>query len=237
MSDARRITAGREADMAERIVGKQFHDAEGVDDWRVLYNGAKAFFATGSFDRGVALVNAIATIAGAANHHPDVDLRYSGVIVRVWSYDIQRLTDADLALAQQISAAARELGIPADPTRVQTVQIAIDALKIPEVLPFWKAVLGYSQSSDEDIEDPLWSSANIWFQEMDAPRPQRNRFHIDVSLPRDQAEARIAAALEAGGRLVSDAHAPDWWTLADSEGNEVDIAPWMDDLVPNRRWD
>jgi 4a-hydroxytetrahydrobiopterin dehydratase len=223
--------------MVERVVGKQFHEAEGVEDWRVVYNGAKTFFATGSFEKGVALVDAIAKIAATAGHHPDVDLRYTGVMVRVWTYNIQRLTDLDIALARQISAAARELGIRADPSKVQTIQIAIDAMAIPEVLPFWKAVLGYSQSGDEDIEDPLWHSPNVWFQEMDAPRPGRNRFHIDVSLPRDQAEARIAAALAAGGHIVSDAHAPDWWTLADSEGNEVDIAPWMDDLIPDRKWD
>jgi 4a-hydroxytetrahydrobiopterin dehydratase len=223
--------------MVERVVGKQFHEAEGVEDWRVVYNGAKTFFATGSFEKGVALVDAIAKIAAATGHHPDLDLRYTGVTVRVWTYSIQRLTDLDIALARQISAAARDLGISADPSKVQTVQIAIDAMVIPDVLPFWKAVLGYSQSGDEDIEDPLWHSPNVWFQEMDAPRPQRNRFHIDVSLPRDQAEARIAAALAAGGHLVSDAHAPDWWTLADSEGNEVDIAPWMDDLIPDRKWD
>jgi 4a-hydroxytetrahydrobiopterin dehydratase len=223
--------------MVERVVGTQFHEAEGVEDWRVVYNGAKTFFATGSFEKGVALVDAIAKIATAAGHHPDIDLRYNGVVVRVWTYSIGRLTDLDIALARQISAAARELDIPADPSKVQTIQIAIDAMAISEVLPFWKAVLGYSQSGDEDIEDPLWHSPNVWFQQMDAPRPQRNRFHIDISLPRDQADERIAAALAAGGHIVSDAHAPDWWTLADSEGNEVDIAPWMDDLIPNRKWD
>ena len=223
--------------MVERVVGQQFHEAEGLEDWRVVYNGAKTFFPTGSFERGVSLVDAIGKIATAAGHHPDIDLRYTGVIVRVWTYSVGRLTDLDIALARQISAAARELGIPADPSKVQTIQIAIDAMAIPGVLPFWKAVLGYSQSGDDDIEDSLWHSPNVWFQQLDAPRPQRNRFHIDISLPRDQAEERIAAALAAGGHIVSDAHAPDWWTLADSEGNEVDIAPWMDDLIPDREWD
>jgi 4a-hydroxytetrahydrobiopterin dehydratase len=64
---------------------------------------------------------------------------------------------------------------------------------------------------------------------MDKPREQRNRIHIDLSVPRDQAEARIAAALDAGGRIVTDAFAPNWWTIADPEGNEVDIAPWRED--------
>ena len=62
---------------------------------------------------------------------------------------------------------------------------------------------------------------------MDAPRPQRNRIHVDVWVPHDQAEARIAAAIEAGGRLVNDENAPAWWTLADAEGNEVDVATWQ----------
>ena len=65
---------------------------------------------------------------------------------------------------------------------------------------------------------------------MDQSRPQRSRIHIDVSVPRDQVERRIAAALAAGGHMVNDANAPNWWTLADAEGNEVDIAPWADDL-------
>jgi 4a-hydroxytetrahydrobiopterin dehydratase len=62
---------------------------------------------------------------------------------------------------------------------------------------------------------------------MDAPRPQRNRIHVDVFVPHDQAEERVAAALDAGGHLVNDENAPAWWTLADAEGNEVDVATWQ----------
>lgn len=43
-------------------------------------------------------------------------------------------------------------------------------------------------------------------------------------VPHEQAEARNAAALAAGGRMVREAFAPSWWTLADAAGNEVDIA-------------
>ena len=55
-------------------------------------------------------------------------------------------------------------------------------------------------------------------------RKQRNRIHVDVYVPDDQAGARVEAALAAGGRIVYDAEAPEWWTLADPEGNELDIA-------------
>jgi 4a-hydroxytetrahydrobiopterin dehydratase len=213
----------------ERISPRQFHASDGVEDWRVLFDGAKTFFATGSFARGVELVDAIGRLAGSANHHPDVDLRYAGVTVGLFSHDVGDISDLDAALAQQISLAARELGIAADPSRVQTVQVSIDALDLPAVLPFWAAVLGYDPFGAEDVVDPLSRGPWVTFQQMDAPRPQRNRVHIDVSVPRDQAERRIAAALAAGGHMVTEAFAPHWWTLADSEGNEVDIAPWRED--------
>jgi 4a-hydroxytetrahydrobiopterin dehydratase len=99
------------------------------------------------------------------------------------------------------------------------------------VLAFWTTVLGYKQQGDEDAVDPFGRGPNVWFQHMapDGERGQRGRIHVDVSVPRDQVEARIAAAIAAGGRIVTDEFAPNWWTLADAEGNVVDLAPWRDD--------
>ena len=96
----------------------------------------------------------------------------------------------------------------------------------PEVMAFWRAVLGYEYRDNEreDLMDLHGRGPFFWFQQMDEPRPQRNRIHIDVWVPPEVAEARVAAALAAGGRLVSDRFAPAWWTLADPEGNEVDVA-------------
>jgi 4a-hydroxytetrahydrobiopterin dehydratase len=212
----------------DRVTMQQFYESDGVEDWRVIFGGdwACAHFRTGSFAAGVALVEAIGKLATAASHDPDVDLRPDGVTVRLFTHDVHGLTSRDVELAREISIAARELGLPADPSAVQHVQVAIDALVIPDVRPFWHAVLGYQHVGDEDEVDTHRRGPTFWFQQMDAPRPQRNRFHIDVYLPYDQVEARIAAALAAGGHIVSDAHAPHWWTLADSEGNEVDLAIW-----------
>jgi 4a-hydroxytetrahydrobiopterin dehydratase len=213
--------------MTERITPRQFHEAAGVEDWRVLFSGACAHFRTGSFAKGVALVDAIGVLADAANHHPDVDLRYAGVTVRLITHDVEGLSGRDVELARRISAAARELGISADPAAVQHVQVAIDALVGPDVIPFWRAVLGYKQAGDEDLLDPHGSGPPFWFQKMDAPRSERNRIHIDISVPHDQAEGRVAAAVAAGGQVVNDKFAPAWWTLADAEGNEVDVATWV----------
>ncbi|WP_332903239.1 4a-hydroxytetrahydrobiopterin dehydratase [Isoptericola haloaureus] len=93
----------------------QFRAAAGTADWRVLDDGrATATFRTGAFTTGVRLVEEIGELAEAANHHPDVDLRYGTVVVRTVSHDIGGLSQRDAALAAQISAAARELDIPAE---------------------------------------------------------------------------------------------------------------------------
>ena len=215
--------------MTEPITPRQFHEADGVGDWRVVGDGACAYFRTGSFAAGARLVDAISGLAGVEDHHPDVDLRYEGVTVRLITTtgDDWGLSERDVELARRISAVARELGVPADPSAVQTVQVTIDALAGPDVMPFWRAVLGYQDRGPEDLVDPHSRGASFWFQQMDAPRPQRNRIHIDVWVPHDQAEARVAAAIAAGGHLVTDEQAPSWWVLADAEGNEVCVATWM----------
>jgi 4a-hydroxytetrahydrobiopterin dehydratase len=219
--------------MSEWISPREFSESEGVGDWRVLGEGACAFFRTGSYAAGARLVAAIGELDGLEDHHPDLDLRHEGVTVRLLTATDESfgMGERDLELARRISAVARELGLAADPAAVQTVQVSIDALVGKDVMPFWRAVLGYeyrADSPDEDLIDPRGRGPAFWFQDMDAPRPQRNRIHIDVWVPHDQAEARVAAALAAGGRLVSDRFAPGWWTLADPEGNEVDVATWME---------
>jgi 4a-hydroxytetrahydrobiopterin dehydratase len=211
--------------MTEPITAGQFLEAVGLKDWRVVGDGACAYFRTGSFAVGARLVRAVSELADLDDHHPDVDVRHGGVLVRLITISpgYYGLTDRDIELARQISAAARELGMPADPTAVQNVQVSIDALVTPEVLPFWRAVLGYTDRGDtpEDLIDPLTRGPLVYFQQMDAPRPQRNRIHLDIWVAHDQADARIATAIAAGGHLVTDKYAPSWWVLADAEGNEA----------------
>jgi 4a-hydroxytetrahydrobiopterin dehydratase len=213
--------------MTDAITPKQFHQSEGIDDWRVLVNRATTHFRTGSFARGVEFINAIAVLADAANHHPDIDLRYTGVTVRLTSHDIRGLSRRDVALAKEISVLARDMGIPVDSSVSEDVQITIDATDIPSVRAFWRAVLEYQDVGDEDLVDPRGIGPSVWFQQMDVPRTERNCIHVDVTVPRDMITARVATALAAGGRLVTDEFAPNWWVLADPEGNEVCLASWL----------
>ena len=102
--------------MVDRISGNDFLAADGVADWRVLDSGeVGTCFRTGSFSRGVDLISRIGDLADAANHHPDVDLRYPTVTVRMLTHEADGLTERDVALAREISRAAAELGIDADP--------------------------------------------------------------------------------------------------------------------------
>src|SRR5829696_2009295 len=124
--------------MSEWITARQFHEADGIEDWRVVAEGACAYFRTGAFATGARLVGAIGALPGLDDHHPDVDLRHDGVTVRLITAtpDYFGLSDRDLDLARQISAVARDLGVPADPSAVQTVLVTIDALVHPRVMPF-----------------------------------------------------------------------------------------------------
>ena len=213
-------------DLDEQISPAQFHQADGVADWRVLGDGACAYFHTGTFACGARLVQEISELTGQ-DHQPAVDVRAAGVTVRLVTSrpGFYGMTRRDVQLARQISAVARRLGVPADPSVVQNVQISVDALVAADVLPFWRAVLGYRDRGDspEDLIDPRGRGPLVYFQRMDAPRPQRNRIHLDIWVPHDRAEARIAAAIAAGGHLVTDEYAPAWWVLADAEGNEACI--------------
>jgi 4a-hydroxytetrahydrobiopterin dehydratase len=216
--------------MTDRITPKQFGEAEGVEDWRVLGDGANAYFRTGSFAAGARLVQAISELPGVDDRHPDIDVRHDGVTVRLITFtdDYGGMTRRDAELARRISAAARELGLAADPSAVQSLLVIPGAIARAEVMPFWQAVLGYVPRRDspaEDLVDPRGRTVPFWFEQMDEPRPDGGgAIHVAIWVPYEQADARVAAALAAGGRMVRDEFAPSWWTLADTAGNEADIA-------------
>jgi 4a-hydroxytetrahydrobiopterin dehydratase len=213
----------------KRTTARAFHDAPGVEDWRILFSGAHAWFRVGSFAEAARFVAAIAEAAEFVGHSPDVDVRPEGVTVRTASGEYGALSQRDVELARRISAEARRMGIEADPSQVQVVGIAAAQDAGSDVGPFWAAALGYrSLGPNEDVVDPHRRNPYVSFQTLHPPRPGRGRTHIDVSVPADQAEARVAAALEAGGRLADDTHAPQWWTLASPENHGVDIAAWPD---------
>jgi 4a-hydroxytetrahydrobiopterin dehydratase len=130
--------------------------------------------------------------------------------------------------ARAVSAVARAHGATADRTLVQEVQLAVAAQPDAVDVTFWRAVLGYAELDYDNAVDPLGHGSTVWMQSLDPARSLRHAMHVDVSVAREQAEQRLAAALAAGGRIVDDSSAPEAWILADRAGNRVCIAAWPD---------
>ncbi|TDC53572.1 4a-hydroxytetrahydrobiopterin dehydratase [Jiangella ureilytica] len=207
--------------------------------WRYLLARFQSGVAVGSPAEAVDVAATAVRAAGGAGTHLRVDLRPGRVLLSLQDESLADVTAADVEAAARITTALRAEGRSAEPaagvaeTRAeQTLEIAVDALDIPAVRPFWKAILGYTDEAGRDgptdpLVDPLGQGPAVWFQQMDAPRPQRNRIHLDLTVAHDEAERRLRAAVDAGGSVVDDAQAPAFWVLADPEGNEVCICTWQ----------
>jgi 4a-hydroxytetrahydrobiopterin dehydratase len=211
--------------MTDSISPADFSTAHGVEDWRALYWGAKAYFRTGDFATGAVFVAEIARHAAELKHDPLVDLRDDNVAVQVVTPGVG-ISDLDLELARRVSLTAAELGIAADPSAVQQLEIAIDAAEPGEIVDFWRAALGYVHVGETVLVEPNLIGPSLGIQHKDYVAP-RNRIHVDVSVPHDQAQQRVDAIIASGGRLLSDRQAPAYWSLIDAEGNVIDIATWQ----------
>lgn len=200
-------------------------DAEQLDDWRVIFGELHARFGTADFASALALVSRIGAAAEEADHHPDIDLSWGRVGVRLSSHDVGGLTQRDVRLARAISGLAAELGATARTDVLTGLDLALDTPDVAAVRPFWAAVLGYEPGpAPDEITDPTGSRPTVWFQDSDGVGPQR--WHPDVRVPPEVAQERIRAALAAGGTLVSDGQAPAFVVLADAQGNQVCVTTW-----------
>ncbi|HYN96188.1 MAG TPA: VOC family protein [Pilimelia sp.] len=226
--------------MDEKLSRREASDAVGDCGWRFLLGTVRTSVAVGSLAQAAEVAaRAVAVCGGEADGHLRVDLRADRVVLGLQTLGLAAVTGRDVDLARRVSGAMREIGLRTEPASdagapwsVQLLEIAIDALDIPAIRPFWKAVLGYADEAGTDgpadpIVDPVGHGPAVWFQRMDRPRPHRNRIHVDICVPHDEAPGRIEAALAAGGRLLSAARAPSFWVLADAEGNEACVTTWQ----------
>jgi 4a-hydroxytetrahydrobiopterin dehydratase len=205
--------------------------------WRLVLSELRAEVLTGSLALAADVAGRAAAEPGAEGHLR-LDVRSDRVIFSLQTSAVGGVTPEDVELARRISAMTEEFrlttrsGIGESSRSVQGLEIAIDAMDAAAIRPFWKAALGYADEPGPPdpagaLADPLGQGPAIWFQQMDEPRPQRNRIHLDISVPHDEAEERMQAMLAAGGRVTYDAEAPAFWVLADAEGNEACITTWQ----------
>jgi 4a-hydroxytetrahydrobiopterin dehydratase len=210
---------------------RAFLAADGVDDWVVLHGGATAVFRIPSFCEAAQLAEAVAQLSGLEGSGTVLTIADGRLSVRL-TRGVFRVEERHIAIARAVSALAQAHGAVADRTAAHEVSLAIAAKPEAVDVGFWRAVLGYTGLDDDNAIDPLSHGSTVWMQELDPAKPLRHAMHVDVSVAREHVEARLAAALAAGGRIVDDADAPVGWVLADRAGNRVCITAWPDGPVP-----
>jgi 4a-hydroxytetrahydrobiopterin dehydratase len=217
-----------------RPTRQQISDAVDPAGWRLILGAVYTEVLAPSLVKATEVASiAVSAVGADGQGHLTVDIRADRAVLRLQSAAVGGVTGRDIRLAHAASEALVAQGWQPWQSggAAQALEIAIDALDIGLVRPFWKAILGYADEPGAELPaaliDPSGRGPAVWFQQMDSPRPQRNRIHIDVDVPAEGAAARIDAALAACGRLLSDRRAPAYWVLADPEGNEACICTWQ----------
>lgn len=201
----------------------------GLQDWRLLHRALQTRYRTDGFATGLALVNAIGEVAEEMDHHPDLDLRWGHLNIRLTSHDADGVTGRDVRLARKITHLASDAGVQAVPEQLSSVEIGLDTPDHTRVSPFWAALLGAEVPGEEqaEVHDRSGDLPLLWFQPSGSEEP-RQRFHFDVTVPAELAQERIDAAVAAGGRVVSQDQAPAYVVLEDADGNRACVCTMAD---------
>lgn len=218
--------------------------AAGLRDWRKLGQGLHARFLLADFPAGVRFLSAVGEVGRAAGHYPQVRLDTTFVDLKLITVDaiyrdadgieheVEWVTEQDLDLAGRISEIAEAEGLEPDPSSITTIELVLDTAHADAVAPVWSALLTGGPEAqgrgtiDADVRDATWRMPILWFQETDEHETPRQRFHIDVQVPYDVAEQRIAAAVAAGG-VITARPDPTTTVIADPDGNKACIGVFL----------
>jgi 4a-hydroxytetrahydrobiopterin dehydratase len=221
----------------DMLSGKQITAAK-LTDWRKLGQGLHARFVVGDLRAGARFLTAISEADEAAGHvevrmgtrHADLKLISEDAIYRDdagTEHQVEWVTQQDLDLARRISEIAAEQSLAADPRSITTIELALDTSSAATLAPVWSALLTGGPEAQgrgtigDDVRDATGRMPILWFQETEPHSTPRQRFHIDIQVPYDVAEERIAAAVAAGAVIVDDSRAPSTTVLADPDGNKA----------------
>lgn len=211
--------------------------AADLADWRKLAQGLHARYLVDDFGTGARFVAAVGQVGDGLGHHPRVSMGPGHVDLTLLSDDavyrgedgtrlvVEWVTQQDIDLARSITEIAANRGITADPSAVTMLELGVDTADSARIAPVWAALLtgdadaqGRGTPGDE-IRDATWRVPHLMF--MDGTGAQR--FHIEVYVPPEVVEERVAAAVAAGGTVVDDSEAPGLTVIADQDGNRATL--------------
>jgi 4a-hydroxytetrahydrobiopterin dehydratase len=217
----------------------------GLADWAKLGQGLHARYLVGDFGAGVRFVAAVGDAGDALGHHPRVTMADGHVDLKLISDDavyrddegaehiVEWVTQQDVDLARRITEIAAGQAVDADPASITTIELGLDTAHAATIAPVWAALLTGGTAArgrgtiGDDIRDASGRVPILWFQDTDEHDTPRQRFHIDVWVPPQVAEQRIAAAVEAGGIVVDDSQAPSYTVIADQDGNKACVCTML----------
>lgn len=203
---------------------------EQLSDWTVVDGRLEISVRAKDFVQAIEFVNRFTNLAEAQNHHPDFDIRYNTIRMRVVSHDVGGLTDRDLKFATAVNVLIEEMGLKRQPEKITRAAVVLVSANVEAIKPFWKAIFDFKDAKDDEhlLVDRSDVLPPIRFQELsnvpttdDDATPAPGNVHFEVYVPASLVKDRRQAAVDAGGRLLSDANATDWWELADADGNRV----------------
>ena len=213
----------------DRLGNQQVLD-EGLVDWRKLAQGLHARYLSPDYLAAARFVSAVAEVAEAEDHRPDLRLTEGVIEVSLCTHDDGLwVTQKDVDMARTISEIAKELELTSDPGAVTQLEIALDTAHEDGLSPFWSVLLTGSADNKiyDSIFDPSGRVPSLWFQGTDEHDAPRQRWHFDLWLAPEVADDRIAAAVASGGSIVDDSEAPSFTVLADCDGNRVCVCTAM----------
>src|SRR5258705_7303854 len=129
-------------------------------DWRVVDGVATAWFDAPSLIEGAALAGRILELSAEIV----VDLRATGMRVRL---------DSD-EHAEAVSAAARDLGLAANPAVLQHLSVVFESANPSAVRRFWRRVLDYAPGGGGGPAGPLRRDPPVPGPHSTAPPPVPN---------------------------------------------------------------
>ena len=94
--------------MAERVYSEQeaSRALTQLPSWRAERGAISRTYETEGWGTTLMLVNAIGFVAEAADHHPDLEVSWAKVVVRLSTHSAGGITDKDIALAGEIERLA-----------------------------------------------------------------------------------------------------------------------------------